>query len=75
MLAIPLLVIVGLLIGLFYHWGMLAVASFFIIVVRIIYHFHNGQLVLADLLMIAASLCALQGGYVLGGYIACRKDL
>lgn len=75
MLAIPLLVIAGLLIGLFYHWGMLAVASFFIIVARIIYHFHSGQLVLADLLMIAASLCALQGGYVLGGYIACRKDV
>lgn len=75
MLAIPLLVIAGLLIGLFYHWGMLAVASFFIIVARVIYHLHSGQLVLADLLMIAASLCALQGGYVLGGYIACRKDV
>lgn len=62
------------MIGLFYHWGMLAVASFLIIVARVIYHFHSGGLVLVDLLMIAASLCALQGGYVLGGYIACRKD-
>ncbi|CAO4169585.1 MAG: hypothetical protein ACAH20_16890 [Methylobacteriaceae bacterium] len=75
MLAIPLLVIAGILIGLFYHWGMLAVASFFVIIARIIYHFYSGQLVLADLLMIAASLCALQGGYVVGGYIACRKDV
>ncbi|MBB2962205.1 hypothetical protein [Methylobacterium sp. R2-1] len=75
MLAIPLFVIAGLLIGLFYHWGMLAVASSFIIVVRTLYHLHSGQFVLPDLLMIAASLCALQGGYVFGGYIAYKKDI
>jgi hypothetical protein len=30
---------------------------------------------LADLLMIAASLFALQGGYVFGGYLAYKKDI
>ena len=64
-----------MLIGLFYHWGMLAIASFFVVAARIFYHLHTGQLALADLLMIAASLCALQGGYVFGGYLAYKKDV
>ncbi|BAU90869.1 hypothetical protein MPPM_2264 [Methylorubrum populi] len=75
MLTILFLVIAGMLIGLFYHWGMLAIASFFVVAARIFYHLHTGQLALADLLMIAASLCALQGGYVFGGYLAYKKDV
>lgn len=75
MLAIIFLIIAGMLIGLFYHWGMLAVASFVVVVVRLIYHFHSGQFIVADLLMIAASLCALQGGYVVGGYVAYKKGI
>ncbi|MGE7155926.1 hypothetical protein ACQKJ1_19540 [Methylorubrum rhodesianum] len=75
MLAILFLIVAGMLIGLFYHWGMLAIASFFVIAARIIYHLHSGHLMLADLLMIAASLFALQGGYVFGGYLAYKKDI
>lgn len=73
MLAIVFLIIAGTLIGLFCHWGMLAVASFVVVVVRVAYHFHGGQFLVVDLLMLAASLCALQGGYILGGYIAYRR--
>jgi hypothetical protein len=62
-----------MLIGLFYQWGMLAVASFVVVVVSVAYHFHSGQFITVDLLMIAASLCALQGGYVLGGYVAYKR--
>ncbi|CAO4151807.1 hypothetical protein LNAOJCKE_2540 [Methylorubrum aminovorans] len=75
MLAILLLTVAGVLIGLFYHWGMLAIASFFVVAARVLYHLHSGHIVLADLLMIAASLCALQGGYVFGGYVAFKKDI
>lgn len=73
MLAIIFLIIAGMLIGLFYQWGMLAVASFVVVIVRVAYHFHSGQFITVDLLMIAASLCALQGGYVLGGYVAYKR--
>jgi hypothetical protein len=74
-LAILLLIIAGMLIGLFYRWGVLAVASFIVIVIRVVYHFHSNHFAVADLLMIAASLFALQGGYVFGGYIAYKKDI
>ena len=73
MLAIVFLIIAGMLIGLFYQWEMLAVASFVVVIVRVVYHFHSGQFIVIDLLMIAASLCALQGGYVLGGYVSYRR--
>ncbi|MEH3117732.1 MAG: hypothetical protein PGN25_09095 [Methylorubrum populi] len=62
-------------IGLFCHWGMLAVASFVVVVVRVAYHFQSGQFIIVDVLMLAASLCALQGGYILGGYIAYRRGV
>lgn len=75
MLAILLLVVAGVLIGLFYHWGMLAVASFVVVVVRVIYQFHSGHFTVADMLMMAASLCALQGGYIFGGYITYKKSI
>lgn len=75
MLAIVILIIAGILIGLFYHWGMLAVASFIVVVARVVYHFQSDQSVAVDLLMIAASLCALQGGYIFGSYIAYRKNV
>ncbi len=75
MLAIILLIIAGAVIGIFYRWGMLAVASFIVVIVRIAYHFHGGQSVVIGLLMIAASLCALQGGFIFGGYIAYKRDL
>lgn len=75
MLAIIILVIAGMLIGLFYHWGMLAVASFVVVIARVAYHFRGEQVIAVDLLMIAASLCALQGGYIFGSYIAYRRNV
>ncbi len=75
MLAILFLVIAGALIGLFCHWGILAVASFVVVVARVAYHFHSGQFIVVDVLMLAASLCALQGGFIFGGYIAYKRDI
>lgn len=75
MLAILFLIIAGALIGLFCHWGMLAVASFVVVVVRVVYHFYDGQMILVDILMLAASLCALQGGFIVGGFIAYKRDI
>lgn len=54
---------------------MLAVASFVVVVVRVVYHFYDGQMILVDILMLAASLCALQGGFIVGGFIAYKRDI
>lgn len=75
MLAIIFLIIAGVLIGLFCHWGVLAAASFIVVIVRIAYHFHSEQSLLIDGLMLLASLTALQGGFVCGVYLGYRKDL
>ncbi|MBD8907822.1 hypothetical protein [Methylorubrum zatmanii] len=75
MLAILFLIIAGALIGYSCHWGMLAVASFVVVVVRVAYHFYSGQFIMVDVLMLAASLCALQGGFILGGFIAYKRDI
>lgn len=74
MLAIIFLVVAGVLIGLFCHWGVIAAASFVVVIVRVVYYFYSGQSVLIEAFMLLADLTALQGGFMVGICFANRND-
>jgi hypothetical protein len=74
MITILVLIGVGITIGVNFHWGVLALCTFLLVLWQIATWFIAAKFNFTGLLMLIAYIFALQSGYLFGGYLLTKID-
>ncbi|CAO4181827.1 hypothetical protein [Methylorubrum populi] len=73
MLTLCLLILVGFAVGSYLRLGAVTAASLVVLLVWIAMRLYLQAIGVADILMLLAYLSALQGGFLIGAYLATRR--